>query len=291
MLRIIPNFRPLHDVGVAALALIVPCTILAQDPVFAQESAPVAEAGPRVTYADLVGLVERSPLIAIVEIADQARVKAERAPGLEPGHARLYLEAKTTALLASRTPLGESVAYLADVPLDAKEKAPKLKKQRFILFASPVAGQPGSLQLVAPQLPAGPEIEARLRTVIAQLAEADPLPSIKGIRDVISIPGNLAGESETQMFLDTSNGAPVSLSIIRRPGQPPRWGVSWSEIVDQSARPPEPETIEWYRLACSLPPELPEDAFLQNDRASRARAQEDYAFILQDLGPCEHSLG
>jgi hypothetical protein len=79
----------------------------------------------------------------------------------------------------------------------------------------------------------------------------------------------------------------VSLSVIRRPGMAPEWGVSWSEIVDQAAAAPERETIGWYRLACSLPTELPDDAFLQDDAAAQARAREDYAFILQDLGPCD----
>jgi len=47
-----------------------------------------------------------------------------------------------------------------------------------------------------------------------------------------------------------------------------------------------PQTIEWYRLAGPPPPQLPADAFLQQDNASRGRAQEDYRFILQQLGEC-----
>jgi hypothetical protein len=39
--------------------------------------------------------------------------------------------------------------------------------------------------------------------------------------------------------------------VIRRPGMDPTWGVSWSEIVDQSAGPPAPETVEWYRARLS----------------------------------------
>ena len=102
----------------------------------------------------------------------------------------------------------------------------------------------------------------------------------------MSVPGNLAGESETQLFLDTASGEPVSLSVVRRPGMEPEWGVSWSEIVDQSARPPEPQTVAWYRLACSLPAQLPAGAFLQQDQASRRRAEADYEFIIAQLGGC-----
>jgi hypothetical protein len=255
-------------------------------PTAAQDRAPVAP--PPATFADLAGLAESAAVVALVEVRDQAEVEPERAPGLAPGKARLYVEARTEALLAGRSALGESLVYLADVPRDAKGRAPKLKKQRFLVFANPVAGRPGSLQLVDPaaQLPATPANEQLARTVIAALAAPDAPPAVTGIRDVMSVPGNLAGESETQLFLDTANGEPVSLSVIRRPGMDPAWGVSWSEIVDQSARPPEPQTIAWYRLACSLPAQLPVGAYLQQDQASRRRAEADYEFIVAQLGDC-----
>lgn len=252
----------------------------------AQKPAPVA--APPATYADLADLVEAAALVALVEVRDQAQVEPERAPGLAPGHARLYVEARTLALLGGRSALGESLEYLVDVPLDAKGKAPKLRKQRFLIYADPVAGRAGALQLVDPsaQLPATPENEQLSRTVIAALAAADAPPAVTGIRDVMSVPGNLAGESETQLFLDTATGQPVSLSVVRRPGMDPTWGVSWSEIVDQSARPPEPQTVAWYRLACFLPAQLPAEAFLQQDSASRRRAEADYRFIVEQLGTC-----
>lgn len=252
----------------------------------AQESGPAAP--PSVTYADIADLAEAAALVALVEVRDQAVVEPERAPGLAPGHARLYVEARTEALLAGRSALGESLVYLADVPLDAKGKAPKLRKQRFLVFADPAPGRPGSLQLVDPsaQLAATPATEQLARTVIAALAAPDAPPPISGIRDVMSVPGNLAGESETQLFLATESGEPVSLTVVRRPGMAPTWGVSWSEIVDQSARPPEPQTVAWYRLACSLPAQLPADAFLQQDQASRRRAEADYAYIVEQLGGC-----
>jgi hypothetical protein len=252
----------------------------------AQDRQPAA--APAVTFADVADLAEASAVVALVEVRDQAIVEPERAPGLAPGHARLYVEARTEALLAGRAALGESLVYLADVPLDAKGKAPRLRKQRFVVFAVPVTGRPGSLQLVDPmaQLPATPATEQLARTVIAALAAPDAPPAITGIRDVMSVPGNLAGESETQLFLDTRSGQPVSLSVVRRPGMEPTWGVSWSEIVDQSARPPEPQSVAWYRLACSLPARLPAQAFLQQDPGSRRRAEADYALIVEQLGGC-----
>ena len=260
--------------------------------VFALHSGAIAQRTPppppvaAATFADLAGLTEQADVVALVEVRDQAQVEPERAPGLAPGHARLYIEARTQGLLAGRSALGESLAYLVDVPLNAKGKAPKLEKQRFLIYADAVPGRPGELRLVGPQVPANVPTEELARTVIAAFAAPDAPPAVTGVRDVMSVPGNLVGESETQLFLNTASGEPVSLTVIRRPGMEPTWGVSWSEIVDQSARPPAPATMEWYRLACFLPADLPGGAFLQSDSRSRRLATEDYRYILQQLGPC-----
>lgn len=252
----------------------------------ATAQAPAAATPP--TYADVASLAEKAAIVAIVEVRKQAVVEPQRAPGLAAGHTRLYIEARTEALLAARSAIGESITYLVDVPLDAKGKPPKLRKQRFLAFALPVPGRAGSLQLVEPDatLTATPDSEQLTRKVIAALAAPDVPPPVTGVREAMSVPGNLAGESETQVFLATASGAPVSLSVIRRPGMEPVWGVSWSEIVDQSARAPAAETAEWYRLACYLPPQLPAEAHLQQDAAARRQAQEDYAYILRQLGEC-----
>ncbi len=255
----------------------------------ASAQAPATAAASQApTYADLVSLTEPSSVVAQVTVKEQATVPPERAPGLAPGRARLYLEARTQGVIKGSSPLGESIAYLADVPLDAKGKPPKLKKQTFIVFADPVPGHPGELQLVEPdaQLPADPTLAARVRTVAEQLVAPDAPPHVTGVKDVISIAGNLAGELETQMSIETADGAPGSLTVIRRPNEAPRWGVSWTEIVDQSAKPPAPGTLAWYRLACFLPRQLKPDDFLQADAAGRQRAQADYQFILDSLGPC-----
>lgn len=260
----------------------------------AYAQTPTAPAGaaaltPVATYADIATLVEKASTVAVIEVKRQSVVQPERAPGLAAGHVRLYIEGSTAALLAARSPLGESVNYLVDVPLDSKGKPPKLKKQRFLVFADPVSGRPGSLQLVGKgaHLPATESSEQLARTVIAAFAAPDLPPKVTGVRDVMSVAGNLVGESETQMFLDTDSGQPVSFSVIRRPGMEPQWGVSWSEIVDQAARAPAPQSVEWYRLACFLPQQLPADAYLQDDRTARTRAEADYGYILQQLGPCE----
>lgn len=256
-------------------------------------TAPEPVAASVATYADVAGLLEKSAIVARVEIRQQVALPLERQVGVAPGKVRLYLNTRTESLLVGKTAVGESLAFLSDVPLGAKAKPPKLKKQRFVVFAVPVAGRAGELQLVGPEamLPASPMLEQQIRTIATALLSPDAPPAVTGVRDVMSVRGNLAGESETQMFLDTAGGAPVSLTVIRRPGMQPDWGVSWTEIVDQSAAPPRPETLEWYRLACSLPPRLPANAFLQAESASRFQAEVDYEFVLQQLGPCTRLLG
>ena len=257
-------------------------------PVAAQSAAtpPGAPAGP--SYAALATLADDAPLVVRARVKNQAVVPAERAPGVKPGHVRLYIEAQTTALIAGRTALPASLRYLADVPLDAKGKPPKLKKQEVILFARPVAGRAGELQLTQPnaQLAWTAALEERLRPIVVGFVAPDAPPRVTGVRDVLSSVGNLAGESETQIFLTTVRGEPAALTVVRRPGMAPRWGVSWTELVDQAAQPAQRDTIAWYRLACSLPASLPRGANVASDPADQARAEQDYRYVIEQLGPC-----
>ncbi len=275
-----PTFRIPGHLLLASAMLVAPLPLGAQE----QETARTAE----LTYADIVDLADEAPLVLRAQIRKQATVEPERSPGLEPGFVRLYIEARTSALIVGNVPVGESLRYLVDVPLDAKGKAPKLKKQEVVLFARPVRGSADQLQLVDPraQFVYSEAFEARLRPVLGELLAQDAPPKVTGIRDALAVEGTLVGESETQLFLDTANDGPVSVTVVRRPGQQPRWGVSWSEIVDQSARAPQRNTLEWHRLACSLPDALPQNAILTRDPQARALAAKDYALVRSDLGEC-----
>ncbi|MBX7458859.1 hypothetical protein K3152_11435 [Qipengyuania sp. 1NDH17] len=256
-------------------------------PLAAQPAPPAA-----LTYADMVDLAEAAPLVIRARIVDQVALKPERAPDVAPGHVRLYIEAETLALIAGNAPLGQELEYLVDVPLNSKGKAPKLKKSEVLLFARSVPGRPGMLQLVGKgaQQPYSAAFEERLRPVLTALVAPDAPPAIVRVGDALAVEGTLVGESETQLFLDTANDGPVSITVVRRPNQPVRWGVSWSEIVDQSARPPAKKTLEWYRLACSLPSDLPAQANLSRDPRARAMAARDYAYVVEQLGSCDRSL-
>jgi len=87
----------------------------------------------------------------------------------------------------------------------------------------------------------------------------------------------------------TATGAPVSLTVTRRPGMAPVWGVSLSEVVDQAARPPAFGSLTWYRLACFLPDRLDPAAVPAGSADDRRAAAEDYAFVRRELGRCPRS--
>ncbi len=240
------------------------------------------------SYADLADLADAAALVVRAMPRKIARLEPARAPGLKPGTARLYIEAKTQALVAGRAPLGEALRFLVDVPLDTKSKLPKLKKKSMVLFARAVPGHAGELQLVAPAawLLWDPALDGRLRGVLGELLAPGAPPRISGVRETIHVSGNLAGEGETQLFLATANDEPAAITVNRSPGQPPHWSVSFSEVLDQNGGQPPRDTLAWYRLACFLGPQLPGDATVSGSDADRALAAADYRYVLSQLGPC-----
>jgi hypothetical protein len=241
------------------------------------------------TYADLADLALAAPVAAQVRVAKAVPVKAERAPGLKPGWARFYVEAGLVSLIRAPQSLPARLSYLVDLPLDAKGKASKLRKgSEFLLLAAPVAGRPGELRLIAPdaQLPFTPERAATLRSIIREASSESAPPRIAGIGRAFHVPGSIRGESETQLFLQTAEGAPVSLTVLRRPGESPQWAVALSEIVDEAAAPPAPGTLLWYRLACGLPRTLPRQSLAEAEGESAAAIEADYRLVLERLGPC-----
>ena len=205
--------------------------------------------------------------------------------------ARVLIKARTRALLLGET-IGESVSYLADVPLDAKGKLPRLKKTMALVFARVALARPGELQLVstAGQVGWSQPLEDRVRAILTELVAPGAPPRVSRVREVAYVPGNLIGEGETQIFLNTEGGDPVSLTVLHRPGAPPAWGVAFGEIVDQAARPPLRDTLAWYRLACFLPAGLSTATDLSGDREAQRLAAQDYRYVRGQLGACPRTL-
>jgi hypothetical protein len=250
------------------------------------ESVP---AGPALTYADLADLGLAAPVAAHVRIAKAVVLKGAQAAGARPGHARFYVESDLVSLIRGPQGLPARVAYVVDLPLDSKGKAPKLrKKSEYILLASAVPGRPGELRLIAPDAQIGwtAHRAETLRAIFREAAAADAAPRITGIGRAFHAPGSIPGESETQIFLQTQSGRPVSLNVLRRPGQNPHWSVSLSEIVDDAAEAPRPNSLLWYRLACTLPGSLPGQSLAESSGDEAQAIRADYRLVLQGLGPC-----
>ena len=266
------------------LRLAACCAVLTlASPAESQLSAPAP------TYADLADLALAAPVTAQVRLTRSIEIKGERAANVPQSLARFYVEADIVSLIRSAEPLPTRVNYLLDVPRDARGKAPKLRKgSEYILFAAPVRGRPDSLQLIArdAHLPLAPEPAAQVRAILTEAYGADAPPRITGIGRAFHVPGSLPGEGETQIFLQTEDKRPVSLNVLRRPGEQPRWAVALSEIVDEAAAPPRPGSLLWYRLACSLPRGLPRQSLAESDADNAALAARDYGFVLEQLGPC-----
>lgn len=248
---------------------------------------PVSAPAPAPPYADYADLVLAAPLVIDSTIRSTSRLKLAEAPDLAPGKARLYIEADVIALIRGTDPLPPRIGYLLDVPVDARGHLPTLKKLRVLLFARPAG--PGQVQLVRPDgqrnwTPGGDELARRItREVLA----SDAPPRVTGVGHAFYTAGALPGEGETQIFLATENGRPVSLSIDRAADGTRSWKVSLSDIVDAGAAPPPRDTLLWYRLACALPGALPATSLDGAEPADAAIAREDYAYVRQALGRCD----
>ena len=245
-----------------------------------------------LTYADLADLSLAAPVAAHVRITKAARLKGEQAASVPAGVTRFYVEADTLSLLRGPSGIPTAIRYLVDIPNRADGKTPSIaRKSEHLVVGSPVAGRPGELKLARPdaQIAWSPIDGERVRRILAEASAPRAAPPIIGIGRAFTSPGALRGESETQIFLQTANGDPVSLSILRRPGEEPRWGVALGEIVDDAAGPPKPDTLLWYRLACTLPARLPQQSLAGSGVAEAQQINADYALVLQRLGPCARS--
>ncbi len=257
-----------------------------QHPAIATESAAPA---PVPSYASYADLVLAAPLVIDSVIRSTSRLKPAEAPGLAPGMARLYIEADVTAVIRGTDPLPPRIGFVLDLPVDPKGRIANLKKLRVLMFARPAG--PGTIQLVRPDAlrnwtPGG---DALARRITREVLANDAPPRVTGVGHAFHTAGALPGEGETQIFLATDNGRPVSLTINRAADGTRRWRVSLSDIVDAGGEPPPRDTLLWYRLACSLPATLPDASLDGAEAADMAIARADYDSVRRALGPCDRS--
>ena len=287
-------FRTIRNSALAgALLAATPACINAQQAAFPTMAPAPAPAPSYVdpSYVDMADLVIAAPLVVDATIASTTRIKGAEAANVPAGFVRYYVEADVVALIRGPGAIPPRIGYILDAPLGPGGKQPRYKKSRVLLFARTVSGSAGQVQLVGPQAQRAwtPELDALTRRIAGEILAPDAPPIVTGVGNAFHVPGSLPGEGETQVFLTTTDNRPVSLNILRRPGEQPRWAVALSEIVDDSAGPPQRDTLLWYRLACSLPRQLPARSTQALEPADAALAQEDYRFVLEQLGPCERA--
>jgi len=258
-------------------------------PAFSQ----VMEASDPLQYADIADLSADAPIIIHITVKEAIKVDPERAPNAPPGTQRFYIVGSTNALIRGQGGIGETIRYVVDLPLDARGRAPKIKKKPFIIFARRPAGGSGgdNVQLVAKdaQIAWTPDREQRVRSLVRELVDRNAPPAISRIASAFHVPGTVIGEGETQIFMETRNGSPISITVLKRQGQRKFWAVSLGEIVDEAARAPARNSLLWYRLACFLPRQLPAAALASDTSANAQQARSDYQMVLNDLGACPRS--
>lgn len=279
--------RPFPGVAAAlAMAAALPGPAGAAAPA---PAPPTAVAAP-TSFADVADYAVESATIVDAFIRRATPLDATRAPNLPAGIVRIYIEADVQAVIYGREPVARSVSYLVDVPRLANGRPPRLSRQRVLLFARPVVNA-SQLQLVrtTAQLAWSEGHAMSARAIATELARGDVPPQVTGVAQAFHVRGTVTGESETQIFLRTANAQPVSLTILRRPGQAPRWAAAFGEIVDESAAVPARRTLGWYRLACGLPRRVPAEAVAGVSAEDVAAIAADYAIVTASVGSCDRS--
>tara|TARA_R110000824_G_scaffold84305_10_gene210356 strand:- start:21 stop:845 length:825 start_codon:yes stop_codon:yes gene_type:complete len=242
-------------------------------------------------YADLADLSADAPIIVHATVKQAIKVDPERAPNAPPGTQRFYIIASTHALIRGQGGVGETIRYVIDLPLDDRGRAPKIKKKPYIIFARRPSSGGDNVQLVAKdaQIAWTPGREQRVRSLVRELVAREAPPAISRIASAFHVPGTIIGEGETQIFMETETGSPISITVLKRDGQQKFWAVSLGEIVDEAARAPVRNGLLWYRLACFLPRHLPASALARDTPANAQQARSDYQLVLRDLGNCPRS--
>lgn len=272
------------DLALISLFLVAAPQALAQGPAQTAFSVPAEGA----VYADIADLVVKSPLILDVQIRKVTRLPASQAVGVPTNIQRSLVEADVQSLIRGEEGFASRARFLLDIPKDAKGKVPKLQKRRYFLFGSRAQGLPGTLRLSRPDalVEWSAANDMTVRAITREAVQLGAPEAISAISSAFHTAGTVIGESETQIFLRTAGGEPISISVLSRPGQEKRWAVSTGDVIDESAIAPARNTLLWYRLACSLPRNLDPKLIESSEKSSVAGAQDDYRFVLESLGAC-----
>ncbi len=232
------------------------------------------------SFADLTALSLAAPIVVRATVVKVERLHLRDAPFVPRNRARLLVTAATTAAIAAPGEVAPKLTYLEDVDLDERGRPPKLVGDDVLLFVRPGTA-PDQVVLVAAQgiVPWSPAADAAVRGVLTGVRRGDA-PAITGVTGAFRVPGAVPGEAESQFFLSTASGKPVSLVVLTRPGEGRRLTVATGDVIDDAAKPVTPDTLLWYRLACGLPATLP------GTIDAGPEVADDWRFVLTSLGKC-----
>lgn len=292
MTKTVVRARAFRAAGKTLAAILGGAFLLASPALSQRDEAPVGGKLQPLAYSDVADLAAASPLVIKASVRKVSKVSVPSPDAASPPREYLLVRARVDALIRGDQGVPPEVRFLAFPPDGADPLTFNPRKVKSILVFARPGTQPGEVRLVSryAMRPATPDLETTARTIVTELLRPDAPPAIVAVGDAFHVPGTVAGEGETQIFLKASNGTPVSLSIVHRPGEPPRWGVALGEIVDETAVPPEKNTLLWYRLACGLPASLPASSTQTLPLADMEAAQRDYRLVLESLGRCGRTL-
>lgn len=252
-------------------------------PAAAQVPAPAPGPNDRLTsFADTAELALAAPVILRATITRASRLTGKAAPDVAAGRARLLVTASVSNVLVSPGPMGGTLRYLWDAPLDSRGRTPVVKGLDILTFLD-MPKLDGGTRLISrrAQQPWDSALADTVRAVVAEQRSGD-VPIIRGVSNGFRADGTIPGESESQFFLATADDKPATLVVQNRPGEVRRVLVARGDIIDEAAERVRPGTLLWYRLACFLPVRLPAAA-----GGGDPALAKDWSDALASIGPCE----
>lgn len=272
-----------------AAPAILAIALASLSPAAASAQAPLTVEG----FADVADLTLAAPVVLRATILKAEKLNRKEAPDVAAGRVRMLIDAQVQSVLTARDAVPARIRYLWEGPLDVRGKAPKLKSADVLLFLQRVPGREGQYQLTSAngQLRWTERAEAGVRRVLTDVRSPELRDlRITGIGNAFHVRGSIPGEAESQIFLTTASGRPVSLVVLSRPGQAKSFSVALSDVIDDAAARVPRDTLMWYRLACGLPAAIPASAVTDLAESDRQAVAADYRFVRDALGACGRTL-
>ena len=157
--------------------------------------------------------------------------------------------------------------------------APRRRARR---RARPSSGSPRR----TPSSPTRPRPPSGCARSCAKRPRADAPPRITGIGRAFHVAGLAARrERDPDSSCRPTNNRPISISVLRRPNEQPRWAVSLTEVIDERRPRRRATPCSGIASPARCPPQLPRQS-LSEASAEEARAIEaDYRLVMDEPRP------